>query len=106
MQLRNFVKWETVGYISNSFLFMQLLINNNVFSFSSFTISEANYRFTLGYHGIAFFIYKYIFSTLLNHFFLTIPKYFPTFYICVLFVIFIIFLHVTSLFMFSHLSFI
>ena len=40
-----------------------------LFNLSSFTISEANYRLTLGYHGIASFIYNYISSTLLNHFF-------------------------------------
>jgi hypothetical protein len=27
--------------------------NNSLFNLSSFTISEANYRLTLGYHGIA-----------------------------------------------------
>ena len=26
--------------------------NNNLFNLSSFTVSEANYRLTLGYHGI------------------------------------------------------
>jgi hypothetical protein len=27
---------------------------NNLFNLSSFTVSEANYRLTRGYHGIAF----------------------------------------------------
>ena len=57
-----------------------------LFDLSSFTISEANYRLTLGYHGIASFIYNYISSTLVNHFFLTISKYFPAFCMSVLFV--------------------
>ena len=64
-----------------------------LFSLSLFTISEANYRLTLGYHGIAssFFAYNYISFILLNHLFFTMSKYFPIFCICVLF-IFIIFL--------------
>ena len=78
--------------------------NNNLFNLSSFTLSGDDYRLTLGYDGVASFIYNYISSALLNRFFLTISKYFPTFCMCVLFVIFIIFLHATSLFMFSHLS--
>ena len=34
--------------------------SNNKFNLSSFTISEANYRLTLGYHGITspFYTYK------------------------------------------------
>ena len=59
--------------------------NNNLLNLSSFTISEANYRLTLGYHGIVSFIYNYISSTLINHFFLTISKYFPTFCMCSIF---------------------
>jgi hypothetical protein len=49
---------------------------------------------TRGYQGIAFsfFIYNYIYFILLNHLFLTMSKYFPTFCICVLFVVFNIFL--------------
>jgi hypothetical protein len=37
--------------------------NNNLFNLSSFTVSEANYRLTFGYHGIAssFVIYNYIY---------------------------------------------
>ena len=56
--------------------------------------SDANYRLTLGYQGIAssFFTYNYISFTLLNHLFLTMSKYFPTFCTCVLFVVFNIFL--------------
>ena len=53
-----------------------------LFNLGSFTISEANYRLTLGYHCTASFIYNYISSTLLNHFFLTMSKYFPTFCMC------------------------
>jgi hypothetical protein len=56
--------------------------------------SDANYRLTLGYHGVTFsyFTYNYIYFTLLNHLFLTMSKYFPTFCTCVLFVVFNIFL--------------
>jgi hypothetical protein len=34
--------------------------NNNLFNLSSFTISQANYQLTFGYHGIAssFFTYN------------------------------------------------
>jgi hypothetical protein len=59
--------------------------NNNLFNLSSFTISEANYRLTLGYHGIASSsLLKYITFILLNHLFLTMSKYFPKFCICVI----------------------
>ena len=77
---------------------------SNLLNLSSFTISEANYLLTRNYHGIASFIYNYISSALLNHLFLTTSKYFPTFCICVLFVVFIIFLQAATLFMFGHLS--
>jgi hypothetical protein len=67
--------------------------NNSLFNLSSFTVSEDNYRLTLGYHGIASSsLFNYISCILLNHLFLTMSKYFPKFCMCVLFVIFIIFL--------------
>jgi hypothetical protein len=68
-----------------------------IYLICSFTISEANYQLTRGYHGIAssFFTYNYISFIVLNHLFLTMSKYFPIFCICVLFVIFIIFLQAT-----------
>ena len=69
--------------------------NNNILNLSSFIISEANYRLTCGYHDKTSFIYNYMSSTTLNHFFLTTSKYLPTFYTCILSVIFIIFLHAT-----------
>jgi hypothetical protein len=72
----------------------------------SFTISEANHRLTLGYRCIAssFFTYNYISFIVLNHLFFTMSKYFRIFCICVLSVIFNIFLQVISLLMFNHLS--
>ena len=67
--------------------------NNNLFNLSSFTISAANYQLTLGYHGIASSsLLSYISFILLNHLFLTVSKYFPKFSMCILFVIFVIFL--------------
>ena len=67
--------------------------NNNLFNISSFTISEANYRLTLRYHGISSSsLLSYTSFILLNHLFLTVSKYFPKFCMRVLFVIFIIFL--------------
>jgi hypothetical protein len=64
--------------------------NNNIFNLSSFTLSEANYLLTLGYHSISLFLFtcNYISFILLNHLFLTMSKYFPMFCICVLVVIF------------------
>ena len=37
-------------------MMMIVISNNNLFNFSSFTISEGNYRLTLGYHDIASFL--------------------------------------------------
>ena len=39
--------------------------NNNLYNLSSFTLSEANYRLTLGYHGISLFLFILIITYIL-----------------------------------------
>jgi hypothetical protein len=65
---------------------------NSLFNLSSFTISAANYRLTLGYHGISSSsLLNYISFILLNHLFLTVSKYFPKFCTCVFYLLFSLF---------------
>jgi hypothetical protein len=47
--LKEAEQFELIGYNNNN---SNNNNNNNIFNLSSFTLSEANYRLTLGYHGV------------------------------------------------------